>query len=192
MAPPSTFPRLRELTPSALSAEILAALEHFLSFSLGAALAPREARLTGHPNDSVGVALTACDLLERAQCGAPLDGELEDYLLSLSALYKPVVGDSGSDLEELWAGDPKQTPDSLHGRLCTIVRACKAREALDAGEHPHTGWLAALASVSHQTVTAAVDSGEIKRVGAGRIDHADAVRWLESRGVPGIGRRPSK
>ena len=176
MAPPrvSTTPLLSELDPQAVAADVVRlVIEHL--------------HVTGDPSETTEIGATAHALALYAQRGLPVwdwtdHGCASDACLSLfSALYSRAAG-------EQLGGGITDLPDDLEpdDAIGVVLLAALARIRIDQGADVALRELAVLSGLSRRQLQHLAASGEIEATD-GRVEAADATRWLAARGVPGFG-----
>lgn len=148
--------------------------------------------------DHCDLACTVGWLLDYARTGViPGDwdttGEVLDAIQGTLSLvtegWAAIEGAAAELAEHAADAVPRRTahgdPD---GDWPQVVLACLARTHLadDEGAGVPLAWLAALAGVDTSLARRLVSGGELKPAKRGRIDAADARRWLAARGVAGV------
>lgn len=178
MAPPTDKPRLSQLVPEEVAAEVAnLAIDHVASLTTslltGDAVrrAVKDARSTPIYRE---VQRFACYAIE----GSMLAGDsVWSHMVSLIPLYASICGtDAGVD--GISDADP-ETPLGL------IICAALARERLELGDAVSAVQLAALGGLSDRQVRQLIRDGEIA-ARDGRISAKTAKRFLRARRVPGF------
>ena len=152
-----------------------------LSFAIGVT----DPAITGTVS---GLSFAARIVVHYAQTGEePGDAPIAEYLQTITealytAAHPEVYPTVATDYQE-------RSKDPEYGIDCAI-RSAVCRDAVSQKQAVPIAWLAALASLPIQTLRTYQARGNIK-VDDGEVKAAEAIRWLEARGVPGIGRRTS-
>ena len=138
------------------------------------------------PRDDTDLELTICELVAYAKNGPPHcddGGGPADYLQTVAealwtASHPGVYGHS--DLSDL-AGEGE-----AESAIQVVMRAALARDLVARGQPVPVAWLASLGSCSVKRARNLGSAGELA-VEAGQVDATEARRWLQIRGVPGLG-----
>jgi hypothetical protein len=174
MARPSNTPRLAQIDPTALAAEVTAdALSHIASqhMSLCGML---EGGLVLPAPERTEIYRTVRLLAGYARGDHALDAPVQEYLISLIALWSAPLVDPSS-IGEI----------GLDTELGVVIHAAEGREELarDRGALT-TLQLAAIAGMAQESVALLCRRGEIEadqEKGGWRVRAAEARRWLAAR-----------
>lgn len=180
--------RLVDIDPEQLARDVGDQLASFVSH-LAFKLAPRfMLHLQGPEEAPTDIGLTVQDLATYAIGRGGLDATVGEYCVSLIPLLGTPLDPSSGPLPlglARWLEGETDTrnldPESLADRVGLVITAALGREAIEGGHAVTAPQLAALASVSPDSVRRLVRTGEIKAPAANEIPAAEASRWLASR-----------
>jgi len=189
MAPPTTAPRLRDLTPEVVAEEVcrlvlehlgkqICALGHMLTGDELVGITPAE-MVTG-----TDLGLTVRDLVSFAHSGDCEDWG--DYLGALDALQSVCerlfsqAGVPGTfEVGEIAGVADPETPIG-----CVLV-AATARVSIEQGADVSAKQLGALGGCTSAHLSLLARKGELERTAHGCYSATSAKRWLKARGVRG-------
>lgn len=194
--PAPRTPRLADLDPDALAAEVVEAVrQHIARLALG--LQPAHTWDERSVEGGVStLALTTADLTRFAQSGDTADWGApscaRDALVEVCGALYSRAGEPGTfgvgEIEEVVEGaDPSP--------LGLMLRAAWARVQIAEGSPVDTAQVAALAGLNPRAVRQLVDAGELRarlRDGGLTVRADEAQRWLAARGVDGFDRKTPK
>jgi len=161
---------LRSLDPLMLARETVRAVEDRIH-ALALAIDPRAscALTLDIPPEATVLGHSVQALARYVQTGAPLDGPLSEYFISL-------VGSCDAELDDSQSKEPSTD-------LGRIIAAAQARDDAERGEPVRVVGLACLGDVIPRYVRRLAETGELREAERGYVRADDARRWLVARGI---------
>ena len=163
--------RLKDMTPEGVATEVVRLLGERMSM-LEEALSLESVGIDPDDWELTKAGRVVQRLTAYAQTGQAIE---------ISGMDVDAATASGLVLS-LWCSFGAVVPDSA-GQIATVIDAARCRAALDRGEVVTSRDLAALGSVSKESMRTMCSRGNGPESLRGLVEHADAVEWLAGRGV---------
>lgn len=187
--PVTDTPRLSAIDPQQLATEVCAGvLDHVAHLLLSVATSAAGQWRLPEPDGLLDLRYTVVTLAGYAQGRHGLDAPVEEYLISLLPLWQYAAHARGSvdtpEYDRAIRGDLDDLDTDWRGQLVLVMVAATGRQEIDGGHPVTVTRLAALASMSPDSVRLLGRQGEIALSGSPlHAEAAEARRWLSGRGV---------